>query len=123
MARGTFSSDAFIGAINATNPANPFTPSYAVVDHFASYELSENFTLAANVNDLFVGYPWALTLPPTVTCTPSAVTRYTRGWARRHCSRPGVAVLKERRRAAFGAKRCERLPSMRTQKDQPCTSP
>jgi len=119
----TFSPDVFIGAINATNPANSFTSSYAVADLFASYEPSENFTLAANVNDLFVSYPWALTLPSTVACTPSAVTRYTRGWDGRYCSRPGVAVLKERRRAAFGAKRCETLPSVRTQKDQPCTSP
>jgi hypothetical protein len=66
LARGTFSSDAFIGAINATNPANPFTPSYAVVDLFASYELSENFTLAAKRQRPVRGLPWALTLPPTV---------------------------------------------------------
>ena len=80
MAHGTFSSHAFIGAINATNPANPFTPSYAVFDHFASYELSENFTLAANVNDLFVGYPWALTLP--LSPAPHPRSRAPRGAGR-----------------------------------------
>ena len=51
-------------------------PSYAVVDLFASYQLSENFTLAADVNDLFVGYPWALTPPRSPASHPrSRATR------------------------------------------------
>lgn len=74
-ARGTFASDAFIGFLNATNPAHPFTAGYALVDLYTSYKVSENVTLGANLNNLFdVGYTPALTSPPSVSCTPAGVT-------------------------------------------------
>jgi hemoglobin/transferrin/lactoferrin receptor protein len=74
-ARATLTSHAFIGAINATNPADPFTPGYALVDLFASYKVSDSVVIGANVNNLFdIGYTPALSSPPTVTCTPPGIT-------------------------------------------------
>jgi hemoglobin/transferrin/lactoferrin receptor protein len=74
-ARGTFASDAFIGVLNATDPAHPFTAGYAIVDLYTTYKVSENVTLGANLNNLFdVGYTPALSSPPTVNCTLAGVT-------------------------------------------------
>ena len=74
-ARATFTSRAFVGVVNAANPADPYTPGYSLVDLFASYKVSDSVVIGANVNNLFdIGYTPALSSPPTVTCTPPGIT-------------------------------------------------
>jgi outer membrane receptor protein involved in Fe transport len=82
VARATYTSRAFIAVIDATDPANPYTPDYALVDLVANYKNSDSVAIGANVNTLFdVGYAPALSTPPTVTCTPPGIACNTNlGW-------------------------------------------
>ena len=74
-ARGTFTSEAFIGLVNATNPADPFSPGYNLLDLFGSYKFDNGLEIGANVNNVFdVGYTAALTSPPVTSCTPPGIT-------------------------------------------------
>jgi hemoglobin/transferrin/lactoferrin receptor protein len=74
-ARGTFTSEAFVGVNNAINPADPFTPGYKLLDLYASYKLDSGLELGAVVNNVFdTGYSPALTSPPVTSCAPAGQT-------------------------------------------------
>lgn len=61
-ARGTFTSDAYIGVEN--NPTNPYTAGYALVDLFTSYKFEHGLELGASLTNIAdVAYSPALSTP------------------------------------------------------------
>ncbi len=69
--RANFTSEGFIGTPNIVTPGVTTAAGYAVYDLFSTYKINENFTVGANVNNIFdKSYTPNLSSPPTVTCPP-----------------------------------------------------
>jgi hemoglobin/transferrin/lactoferrin receptor protein len=61
-ARGTFTSEAYIGVDN--NPTDPYTPGYSLLDLFGSYKFDQGLELGASLTNVFdVAYSPALSTP------------------------------------------------------------
>jgi hemoglobin/transferrin/lactoferrin receptor protein len=61
-ARGTITSEAFIGVIN--NPAKPYTDGYQLLDLYAKYRVHDGLELGANLTNVFdAAYSPALSTP------------------------------------------------------------